>query len=190
MIAFVRGTLVHKGVDFAIVEAGGIGYHMPMSSTALAALPETGEEATVFTYLQASEAGISLYGFATQEEREMFEQLISVSSVGPKMALASLSTFAPAALSAAIMASDVDAISRIPGIGKKKASRIVLELQGTLAKASEDAGSAAGGMLVQATETLLAMGFTSAEADLALKGAPADATEAQLVQYALKRLGQ
>ena len=189
MIAFIKGTIAHKGFDFAIVEANGVGYQLGMSSTALAALPEVGQEACVFTHLQASDAGVALYGFATQEEKDMFEQLIGVSTVGPKMALAALSTFAPAALSSAIMATDVDAISRIPGIGKKKASRIVLELQGTLAKSAE-AGAAAGGMLAQVTEDLLAMGFTSAEADLALKGAPEGAAEAELLQYALKRLGR
>ena len=190
MIAFIKGIIAHKGLDSAIVEANGVGYMLGMSSTALAALPEVGQEACVFTHMQASDAGVALYGFATQEEKDMFEQLISVSSVGPKMALAALSTFTPAALSSAIMATDVDAISRIPGIGKKKASRIVLELQGTLAKAAEGGTTAAGGVFAQVMEDLLAMGFTSAEADLALKGAPEGAAEAELLQYALKRLGQ
>ena len=189
MIAYIRGMLAHKGIDSCIVEANGVGYALGMSSNSLASLPEAGAEVQVFTYLQTSDAGISLYGFASQEEKDMFEQLITVSSVGPKMALAALSTFAPSALSSAIMASDVDAISRIPGIGKKKASRIVLELQGTLAKAAET-GPAAGGVLAQVMEDLLAMGFTSAEADLAVKGAAEGATEAELLQYALKRLGQ
>ena len=190
MIAFIKGTLAHKGIDSAIVEAGGLGYLMGMSTHALAELPDVGSEVQVFTYLQVSDAGVALYGFASQEEREMFEQLISVSSVGPKMALAALSTFAPAALSSAIMASDVDAISRIPGIGKKKASRIVLELQGTLAKAADAGAASAGGVLQQVVEDLLAMGFTSAEADLAVKGAPENASETEVLQYALKRLGQ
>lgn len=190
MIAFIQGVLVHKGPDFAIVEAGGVGFQMGMATSALAALPEAGAQAQVFTYLQSTDSGLALYGFATQEEKEMFERLIGVSTVGPKMALAALSTFSPEALSAAIMASDVDAISRIPGIGKKKASRIVLELQGTLAKSSETAGQATSGALSQALEALLAMGFTSAEADLAVKGAPEGAAETEILQYALKRLGQ
>ncbi len=190
MIAFVKGMLAYKGLDFAIVEAGGVGYQMGMSTTALASLPEVGQPAHVFTYLQASDAGISLYGFATQEEKNLFEQLITVSTVGPKMALAALSTFAPSDLSSAIMASDVDAISRIPGIGKKKASRIVLELQGTLAKAGEAAAPQGSAVVGQVLEDLLAMGFSSAEADLAVKGAPDGLTEAEMLQYALKRLGQ
>ena len=189
MIAYIRGILAHRGLDSAIVEANGVGYALGMSASSLAALPDIGTEVQLFTYMQTSDAGVALYGFASQEEKEMFEQLIGVSSVGPKMALAALSTFAPSALSAAIMASDVDSISRIPGIGKKKASRIVLELQGTLAKGAEG-GPAAGGVVAQDMEDLLAMGFTSAEADLAIKGAAEGATEAELLQYALKRLGQ
>lgn len=190
MIAFLRGTIAHKGADFCILETNGMGFQLGMSTSALATLPEVGAEASIFTYLQTSDAGVSLYGFATQEEKEMFEELIGVSSVGPKMALAALSTFSPSALSTAIMASDVDAISRIPGIGKKKASRIVLELQGTLAKAREESLTSGGGVVAQVMEDLLAMGFTSTEADLALKGASEGATEAELLQYALKRLGQ
>lgn len=190
MIAFIKGALAYKGVDFAIVEAQGVGYQMGMSTSALSALPEIGQEVQVFTYLQVTDNGIALFGFASQEEKEMFEKLITVSSVGPKMALAALSTFAPAALSSAIMASDVDSISRIPGIGKKKASRIVLELQGTLAQSSEAGTAAASAVMHQVVEDLLAMGFTSAEADLALRGAPEGAQESEVLQYALKRLGQ
>lgn len=190
MIAFIKGTLAHKGADSCIVEAGGIGYKLAMSTSALSGLPEVGAEAQVFTYLQVSDSGVALYGFTTQAEKEMFEQLITVSSVGPKMALAALSTYTPEALSSAIMATDVDAISRIPGIGKKKASRIVLELQGTLAKAAEGGAAAGGGVIAQVHEDLLAMGFTSAEADLALKGASETAPEAEVLQYALKRLGE
>ena len=191
MIAFVNGTLAYKGVDTVIVEANGIGYEMGMSGTSLSQLPEAGAKVSVFTHMQVRDDGVSLFGFVTQEEKRLFEQLIGVSTVGPKMALAALSTFAPDVLASAIMASDVDAVSRIPGIGKKKASRIVLELQGTL-KTDQDQTAAGGSSAVmrQATEDLLAMGFTSAEADLALKGAPENATESEALQYALKRLGQ
>ena len=191
MIAFVSGTLAYKGPDSCIVDTGGIGYEMGMSATSLAALPDVGARVSVYTHLQVRDDGISLFGFATMEEKALFGQLIGVSTVGPKMALAALSTYSAQALSGAIMAGDVDAISRIPGIGKKKASRIVLELQGILAApASADAQQPSNSAARAAVEDLLAMGFTSAEADLALKGAPEGASEAQLLQYALKRLGQ
>lgn len=191
MIAFVNGVLAFKGIDSAIVEANGVGYEMGMSSTSLSALPEVGSNVNVFTYLQVRDDGVSLYGFATHEEKQLFEKLIGVTTVGPKMALAALSTFAPDTLASAIMASDVDAVSRIPGIGKKKASRIILELQGSLSMAQDQtAAGAPAAELRQATEDLLAMGFTGTEAELALKDVPEGASEAEALQYALKRLGQ
>lgn len=189
MIAYINGLLAYKGADSAIVEANGIGYTMGMSAQALSKLPEVGKPVMVHTYLQVRDDGVSLFGFIDTSEKEMFEQLIGVSTVGPKMALAALSTFTSDALSSAIMASDVDAVSRIPGIGKKKASRIILELQGTL-QATAEQGPAVSGVMHQVTEDLLAMGFTSVEADLALKGVSEQASEAEALQYALKRLGQ
>lgn len=190
MIAFVNGIVAFKGAESAIVEAGGIGYEMGMSANALAQMPEVGAPVRVFTYMQVRDDGVSLYGFVSPEEKQMFLQLISVSTVGPKMALAALSTFSAETLSSAIMASDVDAVSRIPGIGKKKASRIILELQGSLQQASEEAAGSQTSVMRQVMEDLLAMGFTSAEADLACKGIPEQATESEALQYALKRLGQ
>ena len=192
MIAFLNGVLAAKSADSCVVEAQGVGFALGMSAHSLAQLPEVGGSVRVFTHLQMRDDGLFLYGFTTTEEQRMFEQLIGVSTVGPKMALAALSTYAPGALAAAIMASDVDAVSRIPGIGKKKASRIILELQGTLAQADEaGSGGASDSAVVRAVvEDLLAMGFTSAEADLALRDAPTDATEQEVLQYALRRMGQ
>ena len=159
MIAFLDGVLAGKAPQCAYVDVGGVGYAVLMSQAAVAKLPAVGERVRVLTYLQAGESGIALYGFLTDEEKALFERLITVS-----------------------------------GVGKKTASRIILELKGSLeleeslfdaqgAPASDD-GARKG-----ATEALLSMGFTSVEADLALKGAPDDATEAALLQYALKRLG-
>ena len=191
MIAYVSGTLAYKDAESAIVETGGIGYQMAMSTNSLAKLPEIGQPVHVHTYLQVRDDDLSLFGFVSPDERELFERLIGVSSVGPKMALAALSTFAPDTLSHAIMASDVDAVATIPGIGKKKASRIILELQGTLRSAQEEGTVAQVQAAVRAAfEDLLALGYTSAEAELALGGAPEGAAEAEVLQYALKRLGQ
>ena len=190
MISYISGALAHKGADSIVVEASGIGYALAMSANSLAMLPEVGQPVHVHTYLQVRDDGLSLFGFASPNERDLFEKLIGVSSVGPKMALAALSTFKPDALAHAIMASDVDAVATIPGIGKKKASRIILELQGTLQAAGEQAAGQAQASVRAAFEDLLALGYTSAEAELALAGAPQDAEEAALLQYALKRLGQ
>ena len=158
--------------------------------------PRWGGAVEVHTYLQVSDSGIALYGFLTLEEKALFERLIGVGGVGPKVALAALSAFSPAALVAAVQAQDVAAVQRIPGVGKKTASRIILELKGSfdqgIAGLFEDEAPIAAVMaerLAGAREALLSMGFTSAEAEVALKGAPEDGDESVLVQYALKRLG-
>lgn len=196
MIAFLKGTLAGKTTSSAVVEVAGVGYAVGMSQAALSKLPEMGGAVEVHTYLQVSDSGIALYGFLTLEEKALFERLIGVGGVGPKMALAALSAFSPAALVAAVQAQDVAAVQRIPGVGKKTASRIILELKGSfdqgIAGLFEDEAPIAAVMaerLAGAREALLSMGFTSAEAEVALKGAPEDGDESVLVQYALKRLG-
>lgn len=192
MIAFLEGVVAMKGRTSAVVQAGGIGYELLMSETSLDALPAVGSEAHVVTYLSVTDAGISLYGFMSAEEEQLFRSLIAVSGIGPKMALAALSTFTPHELISAVTAEDVKAISRIPGVGKKTASRMVLELKGALP--SEDAPGANGAAevsqaLKNAQDALLSMGFTKAEIEAAMSGAPVDADEQALLQYALKRLG-
>lgn len=192
MIAFLEGIVAKRGRSSVVVQTGGIGYELLMSETSLDALPPVGSEAHVVTYLSVTDAGISLYGFMSVEEEQLFRSLIAVSGIGPKMALAALSTFTPQELISAVTAEDVKAISRIPGVGKKTASRMVLELKGALP--SEDASSEEGvqeesQVLKNAQDALLSMGFTKAEIEAAMSGAPADADEQALLQYALKRLG-
>lgn len=195
MIAFLQGKLAARTLTSAYINVGGIGYEVLMPASDLAKLPETNSEVTVLTYLQVSDAGIALYGFGSEEEKILFQKLIGVSGVGPKMALAALSTFSPPALADAVAAQDTALLSKIPGVGKKTASRIVLELKGSLEKeglslfSQEGAGAAGSPALQGAQEALLSMGFTSAEVELALKGAPENATEQKMLQYALKRLG-
>lgn len=195
MIAFLKGTLVSKTASMAFIEVGGIGYAVAMSQSGLSKLPAAGAPVEVYTYLQVREDALALYGFLSLEEKALFERLIAVGGVGPKVALAALSAFSPQALASAIAAQDVAAVQRIPGVGKKTASRIILELKGSLDQGleglfDEGAPAAVTDAGVQgAVEALLSMGFTSAEADIALKGAPAGADEGVLIQYALKRLG-
>ena len=200
MIAFLKGALAGKTAACAYIDVQGVGYAVGMSQGALSKLPAVGESVQVHTYLQVSDNGIALYGFLTLEEKALFERLIGVSGVGPKVALAALSSFTPEALVAAVQAQDVAAVQKIPGVGKKTASRIILELKGSfdqgLASLFDAAGSpasaaaAAAERLKGAREALLALGFASAEADVALKGAPEDADENALIKYALKRLGK
>lgn len=194
MIAFLNGTVAAKARASAQVDVGGVGYELLMSRTSLDALPAAGEDVHVITYLSVTDAGVALYGFSSTEEEQLFRSLIAVSGIGPKMALAALSTFSPPDLIAAVTAEDVKALSKIPGIGKKTASRMVLELKGALpsegaAAACQDQEALITAALKNAADALSSMGFTKAEVEAALSGAEAGADEEALLQYALKRLG-
>ena len=198
MISFLRGTYAGLDGDKAVIDVNGVGFAVGMSMRALSRMPEKGGRAQVYTHLQVREDDMSLYGFLSEAERDLFLKLVGVSGVGPRMALAALSTFEPSQLVHAIMTEDVTAVSRIPGVGKKTASRIVLELKGALEKtmSAEELPLAEGNpQLVTATisagvvEALISMGFTTAEVRTAMEGAPESADEGTLLQYALKRLG-
>ena len=198
MIAFLSGEVAAVlPPNTAYIDVAGVGYAVSMPQGDLGKL-EVGKSARVLTYLSVSDNGLGLYGFLSDEEKALFEKLIGVSKVGPKMALAALSTYTPRELADAIAAQDIARVSHIPGVGKKTAERIILELKGTLERgletlfdsgAADGAASAASVALTGATEALLSMGFTSAEAEVALKGAPESTGEGALLQYALKRLG-
>lgn len=195
MIAFLNGTMAGRAADAAFVEVNGVGFRVGMPASDISKLPEKGEPVVLFTHLAVREDAMTLYGFLSQEEKALFERLIGVSGVGPKVALAALSSFKPEELVNAISAGDVKAVSCIPGVGKKTAQRLILELKGSLEQ-QEDANlfsqetTAAAERLQGARDALLAMGFSLAEADLALKGAPEEMkTEGALLQYALRRLG-
>lgn len=203
MIAFLKGMVEYKGEGMVWLDVGGVGYAVSVSERCLARLPEKGQQAFLFTYLQVTEGGVNLFGFSSQDEKALFERLIGVSGIGPKIAIAALSVFSPAEVAQAIALQDAPALSRIPGIGKKTAQRIILELKGSLdfssasdadaalsaeraaPKADEEQSTAYQG----AWDALLAMGFTSQEAELALKGASEKIDEGELLRYALKRLG-
>lgn len=193
MISYLKGTLAFTLFDSAIVDVGGVGYRVYMSAKDLSRLPETGQTVHVLTRMQMRDDAPLLYGFISQEEKHLFERLISVSGVGPKVALAVLSTYEPSEVVAAISSQDIAAIQHVPGIGKKMASRIILELKESF---EGDMTALLSSKTVRAVDTkkgvveaLLSMGFTSTETEVALKGAPDEASETVLLQYALKRLG-
>lgn len=195
MISFLEGIVAEKGLGEAFLNVQGVGYALSMSQTSIASLPQPGEEARVLCRMMVSDAGVSLYGFASQEERDLFDQLISISGVGPKTALAALSFLSPSRLVSAIVAQDAKTISKIPGIGKKSAQRIILELKDRYKDASVDASEIAAAASavpssVQAgvSEALSSMGFRDEEVSFALSGADEGMSESELLQYALKRL--
>lgn len=191
MIAYLIGHVAGTDATTLVLDVNGVGYAIGMSNRALSRLPQKGERVQVFTYMQVREDDVSLYGFLSMEEKSLFQKLIGVTGIGPKVALAALSTFEPDELVQAILAEDVKAVSRIPGVGRKSASRIVLELKGSLDSGFGQASTAPreSENMKLAAETLMAMGFSPAEAEVALRDAPADATEAALVKYALKQIG-
>ena len=194
MIAFLKGTMAGRTSSHAFINVNGVGFSVGMPATDLSRLPDRGSEVMVYTHLSVREDAMALYGFLSQEAHALFLRLIGVSGVGPKVALAALSTFKPEELVSAIQSQDVKAVSNIPGVGKKTAQRLILELKGTLAEEAEGnlfsaQVAEASARLQGARDALLSMGFSSAEADLALKDAPESAdTEGALLQYALKRL--
>ncbi len=141
MIALLRGTLVEKHPGQAIVEAGGVGYDLTIPVSTFSRLPEAGAEVRLRVYTHVREDALALYGFLTQDEKALFEKLISVSGIGPKLAVTVLSGLAAADLLTAIRRGEVERLVRIPGVGKKTAERMVLELRDKLpAPAGEDDG--------------------------------------------------
>jgi holliday junction DNA helicase RuvA len=191
VIDFVTGRLADKGPSHCVLDVGGVGLRLAMSTGSLAALPHAGDTVTVFTHLHVREDELSLFGFESIAEKELFERLITVSGVGPKVALAALSSYEPGVLVEAIVNEDVAVVSSIPGIGAKTAQRIILELKDKLAAAGTVPGRAGAvtGSIAEAREALLGMSFSAAEVATALKGAPSDASAGLIVKHALKRLG-
>lgn len=197
MIDYLQGTVAFAGHDRAVIDVNGVGFSALMSTKGLASLPPTGKSAQIWTILSATDAGIALYGFASPEEREMFTKLVSVRGIGPKAALAILSTLSAAELAQAIAAEDDRRISTAPGIGKKSAQRIILELKGAIdnlpnlfsgdTEATPATPESANSEIVMA---LLGMGFTTAEIEAALRGYDGPANDVSAgIRYALQRLG-
>lgn len=193
MIAFLRGKLASKAYDYVVLDVSGVGYKIMLSGQSVSRLPEIGTEIQLLTKMIVKEDDVALYGFQNATEQNVFERLISVSGIGPKAALSILSSYSAEEVIEIIASQDSVRMQKAPGIGKKTASRIILELKDVFAQVGGDLSSqtpsASSSALQGAREALLSMGFTSTEIDLALKDAPSEETETGLLQYALKRLG-
>lgn len=186
MIAFVEGALADRSGDRVVIEAGGIGYELLVSASTLAALPPIGRQVRLLSHMQVRDDAMVLFGFATAAERNLFELLIGVNSVGPKMAMAVLSALDPDSLRRAVLDGDIDAVTVVPGVGKKVAGRIVLDLKDRLGGEIELPGT---GPLAEVREALTGMGLSPAEVQEALAGAEADAPVEELLRAALRRVG-
>ena len=196
MIARLTGVVAEKGDGQAILDVNGIGYLVHLSALSLEALPPAGERASLRTYTHVREDALQLYGFSSEEEEAVFRELIAVKNVGPRAALNILSGIEARELARAVADGDVARLTRVPGVGKKTAERLVVELREklvALARAAAPGASAASGPLEQLEQALLGLGFKPAQADAAaqaLRERAATLPVAELLREALKLLRQ
>ena len=184
MISRLRGAPAGRTVDGLVIDVGGVGYLVSATPSVLRRA-EGATELTVETYLHVREDALQLYGFADAAERSLFVQLLGVSGIGPKVALAVVSSASPDELVRAIALRDPARFQAIPGIGKKTAERIVLELEGTLAEAAPVTGSGTPRELV-ARDALVELGYSLVEAEQALAGVDPDLPAEERVREALR----
>ena len=186
MIALVEGMIAERGAGRAVVLASGVGYEVLVSASTLGTLPPAGNRARLLTHLHVRDDAMTLFGFATEAERELFLLLLGVGGVGPKMALAILSALSPEAFRHAVLEGDADAITVVPGVGKRIAARIVLDLKEKLGGIVE---LPEAGPLSEVREALLAMGLTPPEVRDALAGmADEEGPVEELLRGALQRV--
>jgi Holliday junction DNA helicase RuvA len=194
MIALLRGVLADKGIDHVLVDVNGVGYRVAVSLNTLAALPAVGATATLHTELIVREDSLSLVGFASVDERTAFHLVTSVQGIGPKLAMSILSTLDAGALGAAVRDGDHARLTRIPGIGKKTAERLVLELRdkfGATSSATPPGQKMGGSQAV--SSALVNLGYKPAEAERAAADAGKQhpgAGVAELVKAALRILAE
>jgi holliday junction DNA helicase RuvA len=188
MIAFLEGRVADKSGGHVVVDVNGVGYDVQVPASTLAKLPAIGKTARVHTRMVVRDDAMTLFGFATPDERELFDLLVTVTGVGPKVALAFLSTLSPEALRRAIATGDVAALTVVPGVGKKVAQRVALDLKDTLG------GDVVviEGPLVDVREALLSLGLSPQEASEAMVGLPADDDRPveDLLRQALQHVGR
>ena len=205
MYAYIKGTLEETTEDSVVVEAGGIGYNIKVSTATAELLPGVGNEVKIYTYTLVREDAFALFGFLTRDDLEIFKKLIAVNGIGPKGGLAILSVMSADALRFAVMAGDAKAIAKAPGIGAKTAERVILELrdkislEDTLKGLGEPtgvAGNAAGSqggdnlMKREAIEALVALGYAASDATAAVKKVEGteDTTSETILKLALKHI--
>ena len=199
MFYYLNGILAHVGPNLAVIDCGGVGYACKTTNYTLASLKQ-GEKAKLYTYLHVREEIFELYGFVSENELNCFQMLIGVSGVGPKAALAILSSVSPEQLATAIITGNEKALTGAPGVGKKIAQRVILELKDKLAKGqiSVPAGESYGGTGVtvipenkasEAAAALAVLGYGAVEINEALKGIPVEEMSLEsVIKQALKKM--
>lgn len=192
MIGFLRGSVVQLSTEYCLLDVGGVGYRVFIPSSTRGRL-KTGEDAMLYTHLSVREDALTLYGFESQEEYQAFQMLISVSGIGPKVALGILSSITVSKLFQAIHGQQISVLTKLPGVGKKSAQRLILELkdkaaeldgaEGDLDAPSEDG---AGDQLSDAAAALSALGYSQAEIASVLRRVKGPITTEDAVKFALK----
>lgn len=194
MIASVRGEVLVRRADYVVVDTGGVGYRLSVSAETLKAVPAHGKEVTLHSHMVVRDDAMQLYGFASEEERDLFLHLISVKNVGPKVALAILSGGSPRELLKAIALGDSKRFQAVPGVGKRTAEQVIVELREKIAGELEQAPdapesvSAGDEPRLLARDGLVGLGYTLMEAERLLDGADGDSPE-QLIHIALRKAG-
>jgi Holliday junction DNA helicase RuvA len=194
MIASVRGEVLVRRPDHVVIESGGVGYRLAVSAETLRSVPARGKQATLHAHLVLRDDSLSLYGFASEEERDLFLQLTSVSGIGPKVAIAILSGGTPRELLRAIATGDAKRFQAAPGVGKRTAERLIVELRERVAGELAD-GVSGGDALADddprglAREGLMHLGYTLTEAERLLEGAEGQSAE-ELIGAALRHAAE
>ena len=192
MISRLTGVLADKAPPSVLVDVNGVGYEVQVPMSTFYNLPETGAKVTLLTQFIVREDAQLLYGFLTSTERESFRELVKISGVGPRIALGVLSGLSANDLAQAVAAHDTARLTKVPGIGKKTAERLLLELKGKLAPAlNVPADAAAGGEShADILQALMALGYSDKEARAALKALPADVGVSEGIKQALRALSR
>lgn len=199
MISYIRGELAAVEKEKVIVDVGGVGYGIYMPGQAMGLLPQPGNEVKIHTYLNVREDAMQLFGFLTRDDLEVFKLVIGVSGIGPKGGLSILSQLTPDDLRFAVLSGDVKAISAAPGIGKKTAEKLIIELkdklniEDVLTHAADSSAAAVpvnnGGIQSEAVQALVALGYGSTESLRAVKQVELDnATVEDVLKEALKKM--
>lgn len=191
MIGRLHGKLIEKTPPQVLVDVGGVGYEVDVPMSTFCNLPAEGSEITLLTHFIVREDAQLLYGFATAAERQTFRALIRISGVGPRIALAVLSGMSTQDLADAVEQGNATLLTRVPGIGKKTADRLVLELKGKLAgNAFAPAGGAASVAQADILSALMALGYSEREAQASVRALPAEVTVSEGIRLALKALAR
>ena len=191
MIGFLRGTLIDRSATEVLLDVQGVGYRVLVSPATIASLGEPGTTAVMHTHLHVREDALTLYGFPTRDERACFEALLGAHGVGPALALAILSVHRPASLQQVLATDDVDSLCLVPGVGKKTAARLLLELKARLDLPDGDLAIVLGGEVGprgEVREALVALGYGPEEVRDALRDLPVDGDVQRLLKDALTRL--